>query len=132
MGYFATSKAYRLYDEENKKFILSRDVIFLESDKINSIVDKQLAHLEKFASKKFYFAFNNVVPHTEGGVPILNQSMVLPSLTHENVIAEENLDDSNVSTGPEISLEEPVLELVFQDEQPSQPLQQPLRRSTRA
>jgi len=48
--------------------------------------------------------------------------VVLPSLTHENDIAEENLDDSNVSTGPEVSLEEPVLEPVFQDEQPSQPL----------
>jgi hypothetical protein len=31
-----TSKAYRLYDEENKKFILSRDVVFLESDKDTS------------------------------------------------------------------------------------------------
>jgi len=30
LRYSATSKAYRLYDEEKKKFILSGDVIFLE------------------------------------------------------------------------------------------------------
>ena len=29
LGYSTTSKAYCLYDEENKKFVLSRDVIFL-------------------------------------------------------------------------------------------------------
>eukprot|EP00253_Pinus_taeda_P031558 PITA_31558 len=98
LGYSVTSKAYRLYDEQNKKFILFRDVIFLESNK--------------------------------RGVPILDQFVVLPSLTHENVIAEENLDDNNVSAGLEIAPEEPVLDHVFQEEQPSQPLQQPLRRST--
>jgi len=70
LGYYDTSKAYSLYEEENK-FILSRDVIFLESDKSNSTIDKQLTHLEKFAFKKFYFESNNIVPHTEGwgGVP---------------------------------------------------------------
>lgn len=30
LGYSNTSKEVRLYDEENKNFILSRDVIFLE------------------------------------------------------------------------------------------------------
>ena len=29
LGYSNTSKAYRLYDEVNKKFVVSRDVIFL-------------------------------------------------------------------------------------------------------
>lgn len=38
-GYSATSKYYKLYDEENNKFIISRDVIFLDCDKYNSIVD---------------------------------------------------------------------------------------------
>ena len=33
LGYSNTSKAYDLYDEANKKFVLSRDVIFLESSK---------------------------------------------------------------------------------------------------
>ena len=32
-GYLDTSKAYCLYDEVNKKFIVSRDVIFLETNK---------------------------------------------------------------------------------------------------
>jgi len=81
---------YRLYDEENKNFILSRYVIFLECDKSNSVVDRQLTHLEKFASKKFYFEYDNYVPVTERGVPILDQPVVLPSLTHKNVIAEKN------------------------------------------
>ena len=52
--------------------------------------------------------------------------MALPYFTHQNVIAEENLDDSIVSVGPRISLEEPVFEPIFQDKKPSQPLQQPL------
>jgi len=39
-----TSKAYRFYDEENKKFILSRDVIFLEIDKDSLSVIRQLNH----------------------------------------------------------------------------------------
>jgi hypothetical protein len=43
LGYSNTSKAYRLYNEENKKFIVSRDVIFLEFDKDEITVDKQLA-----------------------------------------------------------------------------------------
>jgi len=101
LGYSATSKAYRLYDEENKKFILSRGVIFLELDKNNSTIDRTLAHLEKFSSKKFYFEPNNDVPHTEGGVPILDQYVVFLSLTHEDVYVEENLEDSVVSTGSE-------------------------------
>ena len=40
LGYSNTSRAYRLYDEENKKFIVSRDVVFLEFDKDASIVDQ--------------------------------------------------------------------------------------------
>ena len=69
LGYSSISKAYRLYDEENEKLILSRDVIFLESYKSNSTVYKKLNHLEKFASKKFYVEFDNVVPHTERSFP---------------------------------------------------------------
>lgn len=72
MGYYNTSKSYKLYDKENKKFILSRDVIFLECDKDDSNIDRQLTHLEKFASKKFYFESYNDVPHIEGGFLILD------------------------------------------------------------
>ena len=50
-----TSKAYRLYDEENKKFILSRDVFFLETDKDSLTVDRQLNRIENFVPQKFYY-----------------------------------------------------------------------------
>jgi hypothetical protein len=36
-GYSNTTKGYHIYDETNKKFILSRDVIFLESSKKDEI-----------------------------------------------------------------------------------------------
>ena len=39
LGYSNTSKGYRLYDEVNKNFIVSRDVIFLESSKTDNVVD---------------------------------------------------------------------------------------------
>ena len=58
-----TSKAYRLYDEENKKFILSRDVIFLETDKDSLIVDRQLNQIEKFEPQHFYYESENILPH---------------------------------------------------------------------
>lgn len=106
LGYSTTSKAYRLYDEENKKFILSRDVIFLEYVKDASTIDRQLSHLNRFASKKFYYDSNNDLPHLEGGIPTSNYSiyfplMNFPSLTpdYDNVSDEEKMNDSNVSTG---------------------------------
>jgi hypothetical protein len=46
LGYSNTTKGYHIYDETNKKFILSRDVIFLESSKKDEIVERQLDHLE--------------------------------------------------------------------------------------
>jgi len=52
LGYSNTSKAYRLYDEVNKKFVVSRDVIFLETSKTNNVVEGQLDHLDKFANAK--------------------------------------------------------------------------------
>jgi hypothetical protein len=39
LGYSNTTKAYHLYDEVNKKFILSRDVIFLDSNKNDNTVE---------------------------------------------------------------------------------------------
>jgi hypothetical protein len=40
LGYSNTTKAYCLYDEVNKKFILSKDVIFLQSTKNDKIVEQ--------------------------------------------------------------------------------------------
>ena len=89
-----------LYDEENKKFVVSRDVVFLEFDKDASTVDRQLNHLDKFPSKKFYYEWDNDLPHPEGGIQILDQFMDFPSInfpylsTPEN---EEKLVDNNDS-----------------------------------
>ena len=52
MGYSNTSKAYSLFDEDNTQFIVSRDVIFLEFEKDALTIDKQLAQLDRFHSKK--------------------------------------------------------------------------------
>ena len=69
VGYSMTSNAYLLYDEDTKKFILSRDVIFLEFDKDSLILDRQLNHIEMFVPQKFYYEKNNIIPHLEGGIP---------------------------------------------------------------
>jgi hypothetical protein len=52
LGYSNVIKAYHLYDEVNKKFILSRDVFFLESSKNDKIVERQLDHPDKFTHLK--------------------------------------------------------------------------------
>jgi hypothetical protein len=40
LGYLNTTKGYHLYDETNKKFILSRDMIFFESTKKDETVER--------------------------------------------------------------------------------------------
>ena len=67
LGYSNTSKAYRLYDEDNRKFIVSRDVIFLEFEKDALTIDKQLAQLDRFNSKKIYHEMDNELPNLEVG-----------------------------------------------------------------
>jgi hypothetical protein len=87
LGYSNTTKGYRIYDETNNKFIISRDVIFLESSKKNEKVERQLDHLDKFTRVKTYHEFDDEIPHLEGGIPILVQymeySFVAPSPPHE-------------------------------------------------
>ena len=73
LGYSNTSKAYRLYDEANKKFVVSRYVIFLESSKTDNVVERQLDHLDRFAKANSFQEFDNQIPHLEGGIPILDQ-----------------------------------------------------------
>ncbi len=59
MGYSNTPKAYHLYDEVNKKFVVSRDVIFLESSKTDNVVEWKFNHLDKFAKEKSFQEFDN-------------------------------------------------------------------------
>ena len=70
-----TSKEYHLYDEVNKKFIISRDVIFLEYSKTNNVVERQLDHLDRFRHAKYFQEFDNEIPHLKGGIHILDQSV---------------------------------------------------------
>ena len=70
-----TSKAYHLYDEVNKKFIISTDVIFLELSKTNNIVERELDCLDIFGHAKYFQEFDNEIPHLEGEIPIMDQSV---------------------------------------------------------
>jgi hypothetical protein len=78
LGYSNITKGYHLYNETNKKFILSKDVIFLESTKKDEIFERQLDHLDKFTRVKAYHEFDDEIPHLEGGIPILGQSLKSP------------------------------------------------------
>jgi hypothetical protein len=66
-------------------------VIFLESTKKDEIVERHLDHLERFTRVKTYHEFHDdEIPHLEGGVPILGQSLkspfVEPYPPHEEVL----------------------------------------------
>lgn len=91
LGYSSTLKAYHLYDEVNKKFIISRDVIFIEFSKVDKTIERRLNHLDKFTHQKTYYECDNENPHFEGGISILNQSLespfATPSPPHEQVPA---------------------------------------------
>ena len=58
-----TSKAYHIYDEVNKKFIISRYVIFLESSNIDNVVEWKLNHLDGFEHAKYFQEFDSEIPH---------------------------------------------------------------------
>ena len=70
-----TSKGYRLYDEINKKFVVSRDGIFLGYSKTHDVVERKLDRLYRFTHANSFQEFDNRIPHIEGGIPILNKSM---------------------------------------------------------
>jgi hypothetical protein len=78
LGYSNTTKGYLFYDETNKNFILSRDVIFLESTKKEETIERHLDHLDKFTHVKTYHEFDDEIPHLEGGIPILGQYLESP------------------------------------------------------
>ena len=97
LGYSNTSKGHRLYDEVNMKFVVSRDVIFLESSKTNNVVEQQLDRLDRFTHEKYFQQFDNQIPHLEGRIPILNQSMEsfseALSPPHEEPTTDDTLND---------------------------------------
>ena len=72
------SKAYRLYDEVNKKFVISRDIIFLKTNKNDQSIERQLDHLEKYPHPKTYSENEYEIPNLEGGIPILDQPLEFP------------------------------------------------------
>ena len=67
LGYEENSKAYRLYDEVNKKFVISRDDIFLETTKNDQSIERQLDRLEKYPHPKKYSENEYEIPNLEGG-----------------------------------------------------------------
>ena len=91
-----------MYDEVNKKFVISRDVIFLETNKNDQSIERQLNHLESYPRPKTYSENEYEIPNLEGGIPILNQPLEFPyeapTPVHEEVPAtsleqEVQLDD---------------------------------------
>src|ERR1700722_791230 len=94
LGYSNTSKAYRLYDEVNKKFVISRDVIFLESSKSDNVVERQLDCLDRFAKTKSFQEFENQIPHLEGGIPILDQHVESSSEEYSPPTETPTTDDA--------------------------------------
>jgi len=94
LGYSNTSKAYRLYDEVNKKFVVSRDVIFLESSKSDNVVERQLDRLDRFEKTKSFQEFDNQIPHLEGGIPILDQHVESSSEEHSPPHETPTIDDA--------------------------------------
>jgi hypothetical protein len=46
-------------------FILSRDVVFLESSKNEKILEQHLVHLDRFTHVNIYHDFDDDIPHLE-------------------------------------------------------------------
>ena len=70
LRYSDACKEYHLYDEVNKKLVVSRDVIYLKTK-------RQLDRLEKFSHLKTYYEFDNEIPNLEGGMLVLDQDQTL-------------------------------------------------------
>jgi hypothetical protein len=66
LGYSNTTKGYHLYNETNKKFILSKDEIYLESSKNDEKFERHLDHLER-TRVKTYREFDDEIQNIEGG-----------------------------------------------------------------
>jgi hypothetical protein len=73
LRYSNITKAYHLYIEVNK------NLVFLKYTKNKNIVERHLDHLYRFNHVKEYHDFDKEIPHLEGGIPILDQSLESPS-----------------------------------------------------
>eukprot|EP00253_Pinus_taeda_P020695 PITA_20695 len=97
LEYSNTSKAYRLYDKVNKKFVVYRDAIFLESSKTDNVVERQLDRLDRFTNGKSFQEFDNQIAHLEEWIPILDQpvesSSEALSPPHETRTTDDTLSD---------------------------------------
>ena len=95
LGYSRTSSAYRLYDEVNKKFVVSRDVIFLETNKTLQGHWKAAWSTGEIFHLKTYYEFDKEIPKLEGGILILDRDQYLefpfeaPTPPHEEIHEEE-------------------------------------------
>ena len=94
---------------------------FLESSKTDNVIKKQLDFLDRFGHAKYFQQFDNKIPHLEGGIPSLDQSVESPSKTlappHESPTTdqEDTLSDViqrigrlNLDSTPTQSTEQPV------------------------
>jgi hypothetical protein len=61
-----------------KKIIISEYVVFLESTKNKKTIEQGIDHLDRFTHVNTYHEFDNEIPHLEGGIPILDQSLEYP------------------------------------------------------
>lgn len=122
LGCSDTTKAYHLYNEANKKFIPSRDVIFLESTKSDDFIERQFNHLEMISPMKNYHEFDNEIPNVEGGNPILGQSLQSPSIEPEPTPPDEEVSKTSSNLDDVISIIE---KLNIDDATPSEELSSP-------
>jgi hypothetical protein len=93
--------------------LLFQEMFFLEFAKDASTIDRQLIHLDRFSSKKFYYEWDKDLPHPKGGIHILDQPVDFPSTTPENETTsknEEKLVDSNVFYYNNVSVEEQLVD----------------------
>ena len=72
-------------------------MIFLESAKSDNVSERQIDHLDIFGHAKSFQEFNNEIPHTEGGIRILDQYVEYYSEAlsppHEAPTTNETLSD---------------------------------------
>ena len=68
LGYSKSSKAYRLYDEANKKLIITCDVAFCETSK--NVEDIECQHLEELSKSSPWKETSCEIIHS-GGIQLI-------------------------------------------------------------